>query len=72
MTDRELLDEKIRLSGKKKGYLAKAVGMSRQTFNKRCLNEGEFTTEQVKILCKELNITTLEEREAIFFAQDVA
>lgn len=72
MTDYLLLEERIKLSGKKKGYLAQVVGLSRQGFRNCCRNDAEFTTEQVKILCAELNITDLNEREAIFFAQDVA
>lgn len=72
MTNFELLEEKIRLSGKKKEYLAKRCGMSRQGFRNCCQNVSEFRTGQVQILCEELGITTLEERQAIFFAQDVA
>lgn len=72
MTNTELLEEKIRLSGKKKSYLAKKIGLSRQGFRNCRLNTAEFTTTQVQILCEELNIDTLEERHEIFFAQDVA
>lgn len=72
MTNQTLLEEKIRLSGKKKGYLAEKLGLSRQGFKNRCMNLSEFTTGQVQILCEELNIKSLKERQAIFFAQDVA
>lgn len=72
MTNTELLEERIRLSGKKKTYLAKKIGLSRQGFRNCRLNISEFTTGQVQILCEELNIDSLEERQAIFFAQDVA
>lgn len=72
MTNFDLLDEKIRLSGKKKSYLAKKCGLSRQGFRNCCNNISEFKTGQVQILCEELGINSLEERQAIFFAQDVA
>lgn len=68
MTNRKLLEKKIKESGKKKGYLAKKCGLSRQGFN-NCMNGiAFFNTSHIKILCEELNITTLEEKEAIFFA----
>jgi hypothetical protein len=72
MTNYELLEDRIRRSGKKKEYLAKKCGMSRQSFRNCCQNISEFRTGQVQILCEELGITTLEDRQAIFFAQDVA
>ena len=72
MTNSELLEEKIRLSGKKKCYLAKRLGLSRQGFLDCRNNVSDFTTCQVQILCEELGIFNLEERQAIFFAQDVA
>ena len=62
------LDEKITASGKKKTYLADKIGCSRQYFNKKCKNKAPFTTDEVKVLCNELNINKLTEREQIFFA----
>lgn len=70
MTNEELLEEKIQASGKKKGYLAKKCGLSRQGF-KNCINsqhKAQFNTTHIKILCNELNITSLKEKELIFFA----
>lgn len=68
MTNIELLDEKIKKSGKKKGYLAEKLGISRAGFRNLCLGKTQFRTEQVKILCDELNIVNPKEKEAIFFA----
>lgn len=68
MTNTELLERKIADSGKKKGYLAAKCGMSRTQFNKCVNNKAEFKTSHVKILCYELNITDLAEKEAIFYA----
>ena len=72
MTNLELLEEKIKQSGKKKSYLAKKVGLTPAGFRNCCLNKSEFRTGQVQILCEELNIDSLEERQAIFFASSVA
>jgi hypothetical protein len=72
MTDTELLEEWIKNSGKKKSFLAKKVGLSRAGFRNCCINKAEFTTNQIKILCDELGIKKLTDKEAIFFANNVA
>jgi hypothetical protein len=67
----KLLEDKIKESGKKKSYLAAKVGLSRVGFY-NCVNNKEnceFRASQIDILCKELNITSLTERQAIFFAK---
>ena len=68
MTNRKLLEKKIAASGKKKGYLAKKCGLSRTGFLNCVKGDALFNTAHVKILCDELNITSLKEREEIFFA----
>ena len=68
MTNEKLLEQKIAESGKKKGYLAAKCGLSRQGFKNCVKGDAMFNTSHIKILCAELNITSLEEREAIFFA----
>lgn len=68
MTNTELLERKIAESGKKKGYLASKCGLSRTWFLKCVKNQAEFKTSQVNILCRELNITDLTEKEIIFYA----
>ena len=67
MTNRELLEKKIAASGKKKGFLAKRCGLSRTGFLNCVKGDALFNTAHVKILCDELNITSLKEREEIFF-----
>lgn len=69
MTNTELLNEAIEESGKKKGYLAQKVGLSRAGFRNCEINKAEFTASQIEILCEELNITSLKRRQAIFFAK---
>lgn len=68
MTNRELLEEKIKESGKKKGYLAKKCGLSRMGFLNCIKGDALFNTSHINTLCDELNITSLKEKEAIFFA----
>ena len=67
MVDTELLEQKIIESGKKIGYLAEKLGISRQYFRMKCKNKADFTNRETDILCEELNITTLTEKEKIFF-----
>lgn len=69
MTNTELLESWIAKSGKKKAYLADKVGLSRAGFRNCCINRAEFTANQIQILCDELGIKKLTDREAIFFAK---
>ena len=69
MTNTELLEQRISNSGKKKGFLAKKVGLSRAGFRNCMTNKAEFTASQIDILCEELGITSLKDRFAIFFAK---
>lgn len=68
MTNIELLEAKIKASGKKKCHLAERLGLSKAGFRNLCNGKSQFRTGQVKILCEELNITDLKEKQAIFFA----
>ena len=68
MTNRELLEKKIKESGKKKGYLAKKCNLSRQGFANCVKGDALFNTLHINVLCEELNIKTLKEKETIFFA----
>lgn len=67
MVDTELLEKRIVESGKKIGYLAKKLGVSRQYFRMKRNNKADFTNRETNILCEELNITDLTEKEKIFF-----
>lgn len=68
MTDTELLKEYITNSGKKIGYLAEKLGISRQYFGMKINNKADFTNRETDILCKELGITKLSDKDRIFFA----
>ena len=69
MTDTKLLNKKIEESGKKKSYLAKRCNLSRAGFHNCSTNKAEFKTSHIEILCYELGITSLREKDAIFFAK---
>jgi len=71
VVDTQYLEEKIRESGKKKEYLAKQCGITRQSLSSKVRNDSQFTVDQVSVLCKELNITKLSEKDRIFFASGV-
>ena len=69
MTNTAKLLEKIDSKGLKKQYVAEYIGLkSRNGFMKKVNNESDFTSTEIKLLCKLLDITTLSEKEAIFFA----
>lgn len=68
MTNTALLEDKISKSGKKKTYLAARVGLSLTGFRNCCVNKAEFKASQIQILCEELDIKTLKEKQSIFFA----
>lgn len=68
MLNIQYLDEWITKSGKKKDYLAEKLGITRQCFYRKCKGESDFSAKEIKILCYELGITRLADKEAIFFA----
>ena len=67
MANTQYLEELILKSGKKKSYLADKIGCSRQYFAMKCNNKAPFTVNEANILCNELNVTKLTEKEKIFF-----
>lgn len=71
MVNTQYLESLISDSGKKKIYLANKIGCSRQYFMMKINNRAPFTTDEVSILCNELNISKLTDKEKIFFASDV-
>ena len=71
MTNTAELELLIKKSGLKKGYIAKALGISRQALAKKIKNESVFTATEIAILCDLLKITSLVVRDRVFFAQKV-
>lgn len=71
MTDTQELLKIISESGLKKRYIADKLGITTYGFQKKVENKSQFKAEEIKILCNLLNITSLREREKIFFANTV-
>lgn len=71
MTNSVLLKKKIKTSGLKIGFIAEKLSSSYGWFNKKVAGEVSFKAWEIQTLCELLNITDLEEKEAIFFAENV-
>lgn len=71
MVNTQLLDEARQKAGKTKTYLADKLGISIQALRLKSKNDYSFTSDEVTILCDELGITKLSEKERIFFARNV-
>lgn len=68
MVNTQYLEDKIKASGKKKSFLAEQIGCSRSYLFKKINNQVDFDLKEVTILCKELGVSSLSEKEKIFFA----
>lgn len=66
MVDTLLLEEAIKSSGKTKTYLAGKLGISIQSLRLKTKNRSDFKTSEATILCQELGITRLSDKEKIF------
>jgi len=71
MTNTNLLEEKIAASGLMKKHIAEKLGLSPYGLSKKISGQNEFKTGEIQELCKLLNITSLREKETIFFAGKV-
>lgn len=71
MTNTKLLREEIEKSGLRIVWIAGKLGITRYALYKKIRNEHQFKPSEIKALCKILNITSLELKEEIFFAEDV-
>lgn len=71
MTNTKLLKEKIESSGLKIGFIADFVCISRQALWKKINGISSFDQYEIDKMCKVLGITSLKEKEAIFFAEYV-
>lgn len=66
MTDTLELEKRIKGSGLKKKYICEALNLSYQGFMNKVTNINYFNTDEVKKLCKLLNIS-VRDKERIFF-----
>lgn len=69
MTNTELLKDLIGKSGLKVGFIAEYVGISRQSLWNKINNSSPFNQYEIDRMCEVLKITTLKQKEAIFFAR---
>ena len=67
MVDTLELERRIKESGKTKTFLAMKLGISRMWLNAKIKNKTPFNNLETDILCKELTITRLSDKEKIFF-----
>lgn len=70
MTDTKKLKAALALRGMTAGDLADRIGMSRQSISYKMNNIREFRVKEIVSIAEALNLT-LEEKEAIFFADKV-
>lgn len=70
MLDTQLLDDKIKKSGLKLGFLVENLGLSRNGFDKKRKGVTPFRTAEIYVLCDLLNLSD-SEKAAIFFANKV-
>lgn len=68
MTDTGRLEDIIKSSGYKYGYIAQKLGISYQAFRNKLDNKSEFLPTEIETLCKLLNIVELKDKNDIFFA----
>lgn len=68
MTDTTLLNQKVSESGLKQHYIADQLGISMRSWQNKRENRQPFKVREIQELCKLLNITSLREKERIFFA----
>lgn len=67
MTDTFMLRKRIKDSGFMLGYIAKVLGITRYTLQRKLDNDSEFKISEVDALAKLLDLTP-EEKNALFFA----
>lgn len=66
MTDRELLDKRIKAFGYRYDYIAEQLGITRETLRRKRIGKSEFTSSEIRILSTLLHIDSIEEMSKIF------
>lgn len=69
MTNTEMLKDVIDKSGLKVSFIAEYVGISRQSLWNKINNLSPFNQYEIDKMCDILKITSLKQKEAIFFAR---
>ena len=68
MTNVALLKKKVAESGLKASFIVERLGVSRASWYNKLNGKSKFTADEIKKLCEALHITSLREREDIFFS----
>ena len=68
VTNTALLKEKVDSSGLRTAFIVESLGISRAGWYRKLSGKSPFTAEQIQIMCDILHITSLREKEEIFFA----
>ncbi len=71
MTNTTELNALIDKLGYKKGWIAKQIGLSAYGLSLKINNRNQFTAEEIQKMCDLLKITSLKEKDRIFFAKFV-
>ncbi len=71
MTNSKALRELIATKGLKLKYVAEVLGITYYALQQKINNVREFKTSEVASLCSLLDITSLNEKERLFFAKEV-
>lgn len=71
MTNTDLLKRKIQERGVKIGFLVEKLNTSYHWLNQKIEGKKDFKAWEIIAMCEALEITSLEEREVIFFAKNV-
>lgn len=69
MTNTDKLVQIIKESGLKKGFIASKLGLTTYGLQKKIENKTQFKAEEIKKMCIILNISSLKEKEEIFFVE---
>lgn len=69
MTNTALLKEKIEASGLRTDYIYESLDISRTSLHNKMSGKTQFTLDEVQKLCDILGITSLREKENIFFSE---
>ncbi len=67
MTNTELLKKKVKESGLQTNFIVAKLGVSRAGWYRKLKGKSPFTAEQIQVMCDILHITSLREKEEIFF-----
>lgn len=71
MTNTKEIEALIQAKGLKKKYVAEQLGLTAWGFQLKLNNKNEFFSSEISKLCEILGIDDLEEKERLFFTNEV-